>query len=226
MARIDWVDRLQALQGQAGAIPVYLCHENKRIDGVVHVIPLPPEQATEARRRVRQRALKKGRQASATSLFLSGWVLIFTSLPVTLLDTATIAALYRLRWQVELSIKRLKSVLDIDRLRAGKGSPLAELYLYGKLLYAAVIEKLVARRFGRTQRRLDSAQTHTPWRLWQLALKAFCSALIACFPPQPEYLKDSLKSLCERPRKRKLQALPKPVLELLEFCRSIGVSAV
>ena len=226
LERIDWVTRLQSLHGQAGAIPVYLCHQNKRLEGVVHAIPLPVQQAAEARRRVQQRARKKGRQAGAESLFLSGWVLIFTSLPVALLDTTTIGELYRLRWQVELVIKRLKSLLDIDLLRARKDSPLAELYLHGKLLYAAVLEKLVAQRFGATTGRLDAVRSHTPWRLWQLLSKAFCGALIACFPARPEYLKQALKSLSERPRKRALQALPTSVLELLKFCRSIGVSAV
>ena len=226
MERIDWVERLVTLQGQAGAIPVYLCHGHKRLEGVVHAIPLPLEQAAEARRRLRRRAQKKGRQASAVSLFLSGWVLIFTSLPVRLLDTRAITALYRLRWQVELTMKRLKSVLDIDRLRADKDSPLAEVYLYGKLLYAAVLEKLVAKRFGAAARRLDATRSHTPWRLWQLLSKALCSAVMACFPARPIYRQQALKSLCERPRKRKLQTLPKPVLELLELCRSMGVSAV
>ena len=226
LERIDWVERLRTLQGQTGTIPVYLCHSNKRLEGVVHAIRLPAEPAAKARRRLQQQARKKGRQASAASLFLSGWVLIFTSLPVTLLDTAAIAALYSVRWQVELSIKRLKSVLDIDRLRADKDSPLAELYLYGKLLYAAVLEKLVAKRFGSAASRLDATRTHTPWRLWQLLSKALCSAVMACFPARLIYRQQALKSLCERPRKRPLQTLPKPVLELVEFCRSIGVSAV
>ena len=53
MERIDWVERLVTLQGQAGAIPVYLCHGHKRLEGVVHAIPLPAEQAAEARRRLR-----------------------------------------------------------------------------------------------------------------------------------------------------------------------------
>ena len=226
MEAIDWCTRLRQQQGRAGSIPVYLCHGHKRLEGTVHAIPLPPAQAAEARRRAQQRARKKGRQASQTTLFLSGWVLIFTSVPTTLLDTSAITALYRRRWQVELAIKRLKSIVDIDRLRARKDSPLAELYLYGKLLYAAVVEKLVAKRFGQSSCRMDRPRTHTPWRLWQLVTKAVCAGLVACFPVQPRYLKDSLKSLCERPRKRRLQTLPPPVLELLALCRKLGVSAV
>jgi IS4 transposase len=43
-------------------------------------------------------------------------------------------ALYRVRWPVELVIKRLKSILHIDQLRARKDSLLADLYLHGKWL--------------------------------------------------------------------------------------------
>jgi hypothetical protein len=226
LEKIDWPQRLGQSQGQAGTIPVSLCHGNQRIDGTVHALPLPPDKAAEARRRAQQRARKKGRQASQATLLLSGWVLIFTSLPVTLLDTATIAALYQLRWQVELTIKRLKSVLDINSLRARKDSPLAELYLYGKLLYAAVIEKLVAKRFGRGSSGMIAQRTHTPWRLWQLVVKAVGAGLVACFPLQPAYSQECLKSLCERPRQRQLQTWPKPVFALLALCRRLGVSAV
>ena len=171
-------------------------------------------------------APQKGRTASAKSVLLSGWVLIFTSLAQSLLNTETMAALYRLRWQVELTIKRLKSLRDVDRLRAGKDRPLAELYRYGELLYAAVIEKLVAKRFGAHSGRLDATRSHTPWRLWQQVSKALCSALIAGLAAKPVHQEAALKSLCERPRKRQLQALPEPVLALLTLCRSLGVSAV
>lgn len=55
------------------------------------------------------------------ALSLSEWVLIFTSLPPELLSTTPASALYRVRWQVELVIKRLKSLLDVEGLRAHKG---------------------------------------------------------------------------------------------------------
>jgi len=62
----------------------------------------------------------------------------------------------------KLAIKRLKSLLVIDQLRARKDSPLAELYRYGKLRYAAVIEKLIARRVGQHNGGLNPQRAHTP----------------------------------------------------------------
>jgi hypothetical protein len=165
MVKIAWATELKKLDG-SGVIPVYLCHGDKRIASVVHAIPLPQDKADEARRRARQQAKKKGCTPSADTLYLSGWVLILTTLPVDILDTETVAGLYRVRWQVELVIKRLKSLLDIDRLRAPKGSVLSELYLHGKLLYAAVIEKIAHRRFNLFPAGMIPERTHTPWRIY------------------------------------------------------------
>jgi hypothetical protein len=41
-------------------------------------------------------------------------------------------------WYMERVIKRMKGVLDIDKLRAREHGALAELYLHGKLLYTWV----------------------------------------------------------------------------------------
>jgi hypothetical protein len=56
---------------------------------------------------------------------------------------------------VELVIKRLKSLLEVDRLRARKNSQLVKLYLHDKPLYAAIVEKIAPRRLKGTLIRLD-----------------------------------------------------------------------
>ena len=83
-------------------------------------MPLPPEKAAQARRQARERAKKNGRNPSEKALYLSEWVVVVTSLPPALLGTEAIANLYRVLWQVELVIKRLKSLLQVDELRARK----------------------------------------------------------------------------------------------------------
>jgi hypothetical protein len=67
--------------GQAGTFSVYLCHENKRIEATIHAIPLPENKAAEARRRTRQTAAKKGGTPKKETLYLSGWVLVLTTVP-------------------------------------------------------------------------------------------------------------------------------------------------
>lgn len=226
MVKIDWYARLGKLGNRPSCVPVWLCHGNKRMQGYLHAIPLPAEKAAEARRAARQRAKDKGRKPSTEALYLSEWVLIFTSLPPELLSTATASALYRVRWQVELVIKRLKSLLDVDGLRAHKGSKLAELYLHGKLLYAAVLEKMTQNRFAKAKRKLDNPRQITDWRLWITVADGVKAGIKACFPVDSRFSHDNIKSLSERPRKRQLQCLPSPLLALLNQCREMGMSHV
>ena len=116
------------------------------VRGWVHAYRLNVEPANRARHKCRQ-GHKKG-TPSAESLFLAGWVLVFTTLAPAVLSAQTIMALYRCRWQVEIAIKRWKSVLDVDALRAKAHSPLAEVWLHGKLLYALMLERRMRRQLG------------------------------------------------------------------------------
>ena len=113
-------------------VPAYWCHEGKRIEVFVHLMPLPEHKAREARRQARHKAKLKGRSVNKLTRLLCGWTLILSSVLSPILDTTTVAVLYRSRWQVELLIKRLKSLIKIDQLRARKDGQLAELYLHGK----------------------------------------------------------------------------------------------
>ena len=92
------------------------------VRGWVHAHPVSAEQANRARQQCRQR--HKTGVPKAAALFLAGWVLVFTTLAPAVLSAQTIMALYRCRWQVELAIKRWKSVLAMDALRAKAQSPL------------------------------------------------------------------------------------------------------
>jgi hypothetical protein len=226
MKKIDWQEELHHLNEKPAAIPVYLCHDGKRIEGYLHAIPLPEAKAQEARRKAHQRAKKKGRTASKKALYISGWVLIFTSLPLEILETEAASDIYRVRWQVELVIKRMKSLLNVDKLRAFKGGKLADLYLYGKLLYAAVVEKIVNRRFSNVRTGMIKSRTITPWRLWNITAEALRAAMISCFPYRERYQADAEKSMTERPRRRKLQTLPEPIFDLIDTCRGYGLSHV
>lgn len=174
-------------------LPVQVRNKRREfLNGYLHARRLPPAQAAEARRRARAAAKQAGRQLQARTLALAGWVLIWTTLPPEVLPTDTVMGLYRLRWQVELAINRLKSLLNIDQLRAKKNSALADVYLYGKLLYAWVVEKRLRRRSGRDWNRLDQPRRATPWRLVKLVQRELTEAIQAAScsdlqskPPQP-----------------------------------------
>ncbi len=48
---------------------------------------------------------------------MAGWLLVFCSLPTQSWSDSQVLALYRARWQIELLIKRMKSVLKLAQLR-------------------------------------------------------------------------------------------------------------
>jgi Transposase DDE domain len=79
---------------------------------------LPEEDAERARAKERKKAVKQQRQVKEETLYLCGWLLIFTSLPTQQWPDEQILALYRARWQIELVIKRMKQVLKLAQLRS------------------------------------------------------------------------------------------------------------
>lgn len=102
------------------------------------VVPLPPDKVDAKRRKLQRKASKRQSVLDPHSLLAAGFLVLATSLPAEI-PAAEIAAAYRLRWQIELAIKRLKSLLQIDRLptKTVDGS-LA--WLLAHLIFALLIE--------------------------------------------------------------------------------------
>jgi hypothetical protein len=100
-----------------------------------------PAAALKAQRQLGHEATRKGRQLDPRSLRAAHFVYVLTDLPRTQLPAAQGLELYRLRWQIEIAFKRLKSLVHLDRLRA-KDRALARAYLYAKLLGALIVDDL------------------------------------------------------------------------------------
>ena len=101
-----------------------------------------------ALQRVERKAQKNGRMGDPRSQEAARYMIIATSLDATSYPSASILALYKMRWQIELAFKRLKSLLNIDRLPA-KSPNLARAWLNAHLLLALLIDDM-------TQQLLDS----------------------------------------------------------------------
>ena len=186
------------------------------VRGWVHAYRLSAEQAGRARHKCRQRH-KKG-APTAESLFLAGWVLVLTTLSPAVLSAQTIMGLYRCRWQVEIAIKCWKSVLDVDALRAKATSPLAEVWLHGKLLYALMLERRMRRMLGDSWGRLDQERLGTWWRVWGMLKEEIAPMITGALFWKDAAWETCLQVLAERPRRRKLQQLPPEVLNVLYRC--------
>jgi len=97
--------------------------------------------AAESRRKLRISGRKDGRTLDLRTLEVAGYILVVTNLEASF-TAEQVLELYRLRWQVEIRFKSLKSILAVDRLPV-RSFELAQTYLAAKLLVAVLIEQLV-----------------------------------------------------------------------------------
>lgn len=103
------------------------------------VLALPPNQAEAARRRAAKNARKWGYTLSEEVRAMAGCLMVVTSLSTDDWDPQRILALYRRRWQVELAFKRLKSLFDLERLRAFDPD-LVHAWIHAILIVALLID--------------------------------------------------------------------------------------
>jgi Transposase DDE domain len=181
----------------------------------IHALHLDEQQCNRARRRAKRRASCQGRTVRTQTLFLSEWVLVLTTLPPTELRAEDILELYRIRGQVELVIKRYKSLVAAARVRAKRGSPLAMVYLTGKLLFALLVERRAVARLGSEWTQMLTTRVATWWRIWKLLAKEVQDAVLDTVHWSEWEWRAVLRALAERPRHRKLQVLPPAVARWL-----------
>lgn len=95
--------------------------------------------AEKARQEARRAARKGGHQITQATLYAAGWVILVTSLDHDAFTSDDVAALYRLRWRVELAFKRLKSLIGLKGPPA-KDPRLAKAHVLAHLLTALLVE--------------------------------------------------------------------------------------
>jgi Transposase DDE domain len=91
--------------------------------------------------RLRQRASRKQSKLDPRSLIAAAYLMLATSLHGELFPAEQVLQAYRLRWQIELAFKRLKSLLHIDRLRT-KTEAGTRCWLYAHLIVALLADDL------------------------------------------------------------------------------------
>ena len=105
------------------------------------ILRKPPEAAARSRARARSASRRGGNRVQPQTLRTADVVMLVTSLDQARYPAADVLAIYRLRWQVELAFKRLKSLLEFNKLPARDAS-LARSWLFAKLLLALLLEDL------------------------------------------------------------------------------------
>ncbi len=99
------------------------------------------QQARAEQKRLRKDAKKRGKQLDPRSLKAAKYILLLTSLPADAFPTADVLALYRLRWQIELAFKRMKSLAGLGALPAKKPA-LARAWIYARLIAVLIAERI------------------------------------------------------------------------------------
>jgi hypothetical protein len=169
--------------------------------------PLPADKAQQAREKVAKQARKKGKKLSHSTWLAAGFVILITNLPAQTWETSRIIDLYRLRWQIEIQIKRLKSLLHLDHLRA-QDPRLVQAYLLAKLLAALLLDQQVHQADQQAPDLFQSLQRPVSlWRLHALLLVGLRDAIIGhiSFVKIMAALPSLHRYLCDPPRIRTQQ---------------------
>ena len=85
---------------------------------------------------------RQGKKIRSETLEYAKYIIIFTTYPEQDFSAVEVLEWYRIRWQVELVFKRLKSLAELGHLPKYDDES-AKAWLYGKLLVGLLIEKLV-----------------------------------------------------------------------------------
>jgi Transposase DDE domain len=107
--------------------------------------------AEKAQKHARRRANRKGEQIKPETLECAEFVFVLTTVSRSELPAPDVLELYRVRWQVELIFKRLKSLLRLGHLPKHTDQS-ARAWIQAKLLTALIIEHLA-----------DKARFFSPW---------------------------------------------------------------
>jgi hypothetical protein len=137
---IELVSWLRSLRGEQPHERVALVHDKERgghVTGRLIAQRLPSGAAEKARARVRR---DLGSKAKELDLELAQYIWIFTTADRKRMSAAMCLELYRLRWQVELTFKRWKSLCQFDQMPNFRTDTI-HCWLVGKLLLALLMQK-------------------------------------------------------------------------------------
>lgn len=130
--------------GDVNAWPVWVHSGQHRIAGRLCAIRKSREAMARTQKRL---AEKRGKVVSPETWQYAQYVLVFTTLSSASATARQVLECYRLRWQVELTFKRLKSIAQLGHVPKHDDQS-TRAWLYGKLFVALLSQKLA--RVGRT----------------------------------------------------------------------------
>jgi hypothetical protein len=138
---------------------VAFTHQGKRYEGRLCAIRKNAVATARAQDKLRKQARRKQKQVDEDALKLAAFVVVFTTIGQEVLDTRQVLELYRVRWQVELRFKHLKTLLGLGCLPKYDEQS-CRAWIQAKLLSGLLIERMMreAKFFFPWGYRLPAAQ--------------------------------------------------------------------
>lgn len=121
--------------------------DGQLVEGRLCIIRKSETSIEEALKKLKRKVQKKQLEMRPETKEFSKFVILFTNLPRDEYPLESVLDWYRLRWQIELVFKRLKSLAGLGHLPK-HDEVSARAWLYGKLFAGLLVEKLIA--FGKT----------------------------------------------------------------------------
>jgi hypothetical protein len=129
------------------------------IEGRLCILWLPHEQAAKARKRARREKRANGEKVTDRALRAAEYVILFTTAEAPRIPTDLVFRLYRARWQVELQVKRSKSLGQVDCLPNFRADTVAT-WLYANLLMQQIARRLAERDLASPPRVAHPTRPH------------------------------------------------------------------
>ena len=137
--------------GEIGDFDVFYMSDNQLQQLRLIAIKKSPEAAEYSKKSAIQEMKKKQRSLNEETIKLHEYMFVITSVKRDVLSAIEILSLYRMRWQVELAFKRLKSILGLGHLP--KIDPeSSKAWLHGKMVVALLTNAIV-----------DRGRSFSPW---------------------------------------------------------------
>jgi hypothetical protein len=163
----------------------------------VRLVAVPVSEAVAAERRRKARANRDRRlNPSPEYLELLGWEIFITNVSAETWTASTVAAVYGVRWRIEIWFKAWKSHFRLGQLTAGSAQQI-QLLVYGRLIWISLFQATLLRPVAQ------------PPALSLLKLAAWCRdyalawMLTAHHPLGPEQILTQILYHCRYDRRRK-----------------------
>jgi len=141
--------RLKALKrpGQVADWPVQVVCGTQLIVGRLCAVRKSNTAIERAQYKLKRKQQQHKNSGTVATRTYARYVLVFTTLSREVASSRTVLECYRLRWQIELTFKRLKSIVQLGHLPK-QNDQSSRAWLYGKLFVALLTQKLM--RLGST----------------------------------------------------------------------------